>query len=342
MAHAPLHGTVLGAREHGARRRRVPLTGMRACPTCAPGNCSGVLPGTQQHRRRRNGSPQRRGVPRTAGQCGRKHDRQRRRRPVPVGPHRTARHRRPHRQRCGRVAVAVVCLRPTAALTWHAHARASKGGGGGADAAGRDCLSVADLALRVHVYQLDEDGGVEDRVDGDKVPAAREWVLPSRELHGLWERYRLVASPPGRAWARATSRTSAFIGLADGPLPRASRGAASFTTATSRRASLTTSIRACSFLTKGSTPTSLPSIGVLACVPYYCAEDARQRRPPAHALRAFAPPPRRVGGWAQHASNVTPMTTYFVLVTWAGVRMVDWVMDQVGGSGLAGWASRNQ
>ena len=38
----------------------------------------------------------------------------------------------------------------------------------------------------------------------------------------------------------------------------------------------------------------MPSIGVLACVPYYCAEDARQRRPPAHALRAFAPPPRRV------------------------------------------------
>jgi len=38
------------------------------------------------------------------------------------------------------------------------------------------------------VYQLDEEGSVEERAEGDKVPSAREWMLPSRELQGLWER----------------------------------------------------------------------------------------------------------------------------------------------------------
>jgi len=47
---------------------------------------------------------------------------------------------------------------------------------------------VRQVELIVHVYQLDEEGSVEERAEGDKVPSAREWMLPSRELQGLWER----------------------------------------------------------------------------------------------------------------------------------------------------------
>ena len=54
--------------------------------------------------------------------------------------------------------------------------------------AGRECIDVRQVDLIVHVYQLDEEGSVEERAEGDKVPSAREWMLPSRELQGLWER----------------------------------------------------------------------------------------------------------------------------------------------------------
>ena len=47
---------------------------------------------------------------------------------------------------------------------------------------------MAKVELLIHVYQLDEEGSVEERAEGDKVPSAREWMLPSRELQGLWER----------------------------------------------------------------------------------------------------------------------------------------------------------
>ena len=54
--------------------------------------------------------------------------------------------------------------------------------------AGRECIDVRAVELVIHVYQLDEEGSVEERAEGDKVPSAREWLLPSRELQGLWER----------------------------------------------------------------------------------------------------------------------------------------------------------
>ena len=47
----------------------------------------------------------------------------------------------------------------------------------------------ADLAeLIVHIFQLDADGGVDEEADdADGVSACQQWVLPSKEFHGLWE-----------------------------------------------------------------------------------------------------------------------------------------------------------
>jgi hypothetical protein len=70
---------------------------------------------------------------------------------------------------------------------------------GGQGDHGRECINVATVDLRVHVYQLDEEGSVEERADGDKVPSAREWLLPSRELHGLWDRCADLAGRAPRA-----------------------------------------------------------------------------------------------------------------------------------------------
>jgi len=40
--------------------------------------------------------------------------------------------------------------------------------------------------FRIFVYQLNEEGPVEEMTDGD-APACQQWLLPAREFNGLWE-----------------------------------------------------------------------------------------------------------------------------------------------------------
>ena len=48
-------------------------------------------------------------------------------------------------------------------------------------------MSYHQLDLRVFAYQLDEDGPGEEMDGEDDVATFREWTLPSRDFHGLWE-----------------------------------------------------------------------------------------------------------------------------------------------------------
>ena len=41
--------------------------------------------------------------------------------------------------------------------------------------------------LNVHVFQLNEEGAADDDETEDNVSIYREWLLPSREFHNLWE-----------------------------------------------------------------------------------------------------------------------------------------------------------
>lgn len=55
---------------------------------------------------------------------------------------------------------------------------------------GGDHLPVWKAALAIHVYQLDEDGGAAEMAEGDEQTVAlQQWLLPSRDFEGLWERY---------------------------------------------------------------------------------------------------------------------------------------------------------
>ena len=46
---------------------------------------------------------------------------------------------------------------------------------------------TACLKVSIHVYQLNEEGASEEGTDeDDEVVACQQWVLPSREFHGLW------------------------------------------------------------------------------------------------------------------------------------------------------------
>ena len=48
------------------------------------------------------------------------------------------------------------------------------------------CLNPR-LKVSIHVYQLNEEGASEEGTDeDDEVVACQQWVLPSREFHGLW------------------------------------------------------------------------------------------------------------------------------------------------------------
>ena len=53
-------------------------------------------------------------------------------------------------------------------------------------------MQVTDLKtvdLQYHVYRLDLEGQQTEIVEGDgeELPAASHWILPSGEFHGLWE-----------------------------------------------------------------------------------------------------------------------------------------------------------
>ena len=44
-----------------------------------------------------------------------------------------------------------------------------------------------DLNLAVNVFQLNEDGAGEEMDGEDDIATYKEWVLPSRDFHGMWE-----------------------------------------------------------------------------------------------------------------------------------------------------------
>lgn len=46
------------------------------------------------------------------------------------------------------------------------------------------CMQVH---LNVHVFQLSEEGPADDDETEDNVSVYREWMLPAREFHNLWD-----------------------------------------------------------------------------------------------------------------------------------------------------------
>lgn len=46
------------------------------------------------------------------------------------------------------------------------------------------CMQVH---LNVHVFQLSEEGAADDDETEDNVSIYREWLLPAREFHNLWD-----------------------------------------------------------------------------------------------------------------------------------------------------------
>ncbi|XP_037078013.1 pachytene checkpoint protein 2 homolog isoform X2 [Pollicipes pollicipes] len=51
------------------------------------------------------------------------------------------------------------------------------------------CYTVAECQLHFHPHRLEESGPEVEEVDdeGGDMPAATQWILPSRDFHGLWE-----------------------------------------------------------------------------------------------------------------------------------------------------------
>ena len=41
--------------------------------------------------------------------------------------------------------------------------------------------------LNVHVFQLSEEGPADDDETEDNISVYREWMLPAREFHNLWD-----------------------------------------------------------------------------------------------------------------------------------------------------------
>ena len=48
-------------------------------------------------------------------------------------------------------------------------------------------LDPRQLHFTVNVFQLNEDGPGEEMDGEDDIATYKEWVLPSRDFHGLWE-----------------------------------------------------------------------------------------------------------------------------------------------------------
>jgi len=52
-------------------------------------------------------------------------------------------------------------------------------------------LRLHQADFRIMVFQLNEEPATEEMADdsaaGDEIPACKQWILPSREFHGLWE-----------------------------------------------------------------------------------------------------------------------------------------------------------
>ncbi len=47
--------------------------------------------------------------------------------------------------------------------------------------------AVAQVHPVVHVFQLSEEGAADDDATEDAVSVYREWMLPAREFHNLWD-----------------------------------------------------------------------------------------------------------------------------------------------------------
>ena len=41
--------------------------------------------------------------------------------------------------------------------------------------------------VRIHVFHLNEDGADQEELEGEDLPAANHWMLPSSEFVGLWD-----------------------------------------------------------------------------------------------------------------------------------------------------------
>lgn len=68
-----------------------------------------------------------------------------------------------------------------------------------------DIVSLASVTLQIHVYQLSEEDSVDEYGEEDaEVSTANNWILPSRGLDGVWDRYVSVfmvclkKTPPDR------------------------------------------------------------------------------------------------------------------------------------------------
>ena len=46
---------------------------------------------------------------------------------------------------------------------------------------------MSNCNVRIHVFQLNEDGADHEELDGEDLPAANHWLLPSSDFVGLWD-----------------------------------------------------------------------------------------------------------------------------------------------------------
>jgi len=75
----------------------------------------------------------------------------------------------------------------------------------GVSANGIESGKFLDVEPRMHVFQLSEEGAVEDDEGEDGVPSFREWILPCRELHQLWDSLCYEQDVKGRLLSFARS-----------------------------------------------------------------------------------------------------------------------------------------
>eukprot|EP00899_Mesostigma_viride_P009917 jgi/Mesvir1/18927/Mv25783-RA.2 len=48
-------------------------------------------------------------------------------------------------------------------------------------------LDISQVDLAVHVFQLNEEGAAEEMEGEEEIATYREWELPCREFHGMWD-----------------------------------------------------------------------------------------------------------------------------------------------------------
>ncbi|KAI0237034.1 Pachytene checkpoint protein 2-like [Lamellibrachia satsuma] len=50
-----------------------------------------------------------------------------------------------------------------------------------------EVIFLSKCNIRIHVFQLNEDGADHEELDGEDLPAANHWLLPSSDFVGLWD-----------------------------------------------------------------------------------------------------------------------------------------------------------